>query len=406
MIDIKKELESYGLTPEQYEACLTEIRGKVAGDVDLDWAEIVDKYNLGLHRDTLRKAATTLFGGAFVSAYLIQKEADEEAKAYLLQLRLEREKLKKERQKLRDEKLEYNRWLREYSRDELITENICDAISKIEPLECPEQIDKGDNKKEYILCFADTHYGTEFTVKGLHGEIINEYNPTVFESRMSDLFYQVVDLVFKENITNIKIFSLGDELDGILRVSQLRKLRYGVVESAVKYSNYISNWLNELSRYVTIDFYSVQGNHTELRLISQPKGTFTEENMSFVINAFIEERLRDNPNFHYHKNESGLIYDNICGYNILGIHGEVKNMESALQKFTNTYGTMIDVLVGGHKHHFRAETVGRNKEVINVPSIMGVDDYSMTLGKTSNPGATVFVLEETKGIIEEKHLKL
>lgn len=406
MIDIEKELEEYGLTEEQYESCLADIRKKVNGDIDLDWAEIVEKYNLGLHRDTLRKASQTIFGGAFVSEYLNRKAANDGTKAYLLQLKLETEQLKRERQKLRDEKLEYNRWLREHSRDELIGEKICDAISAIEPLTLPEPIEKVENERSYILCFSDTHYGAAFTVKGLCGEIINEYSPEVFERRMADLLIQVLDVIYEKNLTNIKIFSLGDELDGILRVSQLQKLRYGIVESTIKYAEFICNWLNELSKYVSIDFYSVQGNHTELRLISQPKGTFTDENMSFVINEFIEKRLENNPNFEFHKNESGLIYDNILGYNILGIHGEVKNMESALQKLTNTYGIMIDVLVGGHKHHFRAESVGRNREVISVPSVMGIDDYAMSIGKTSSAGATMFVLEKTKGVVEEKHFKL
>lgn len=405
MIDIEKDLKEYGLTEERYEECLSDIRKKVNGDIDIDWAEIVEKYNLGLHRDTLRKASQTIFGAAFVSEYLNQKAANDGTKSYLLQLKLETEQLKRERQKLRDEKLEYNRWLREHSRDELIGEKICDAIAAIEPLSLPQPILKDESQRTYILCFADTHYGTEFEIAGLNGEIINKYSPEIFESRMATLMMQVLDVVFEKNLTNIKIFSLGDELDGILRVSQLQKLRYGIIESTIKYSEYICNWLNELSKYVTIDFYTVQGNHTELRLISQPKGTFTDENMSSVINEFIKERLKDNPNFSYHKNESGLIYDNICGYNILGIHGEVKNMATALQKFTNTYGMMIDVLVGGHKHHFQAETIGRNKDIISVPSIMGIDDYSMSIGKTSNPGATMFVVERTKGVIEEKHFK-
>jgi hypothetical protein len=37
---------------------------------------------------------------------------------------------------------------------------------------------------------------------------------------------------------------MGDFTDGILRVGQLRKLRYGVIESTVKYANYMTYWLN------------------------------------------------------------------------------------------------------------------------------------------------------------------
>ena len=116
--------------------------------------------------------------------------------------------------------------------------------------------------------------------------------------------------------------------------------------------------------------------------------------------------MKNNENFKFIQNESGLIFDKICGYNVLGIHGEVKNMEAALQKFTNIYDTKIDILVGGHKHHFSAETVGIDREVINVPSVVGSDEYSISLGKTSNPGAVLFFIERNKGIVEQRNFKL
>lgn len=404
MIDLHKQV---GENEEQFIWRLG--RAKDSGELDLSWEDIAEIVNQEFRIDDDEHRNESAYRKPYQQAKRFYEAGvfkDLTSEKYISLIRLEKQELLKERQKLSDEKLEYNRWLREQSRDELICEKICDAINLLEPMVKPEFIPHVPGVREGVLCFADTHYGSEFTIKGLFGEIINEYNPEVFEDRMNKLLAQTIGAVIEKKLTNLRIFSLGDELDGILRVSQLKKLRYGIVESTVKYSEFICNWLNELSRYVHIDFYAVQGNHTELRLISQPKGTFVDENMSLIINEFIKERLKDNPNFVFHKNECGLIFDNICGYNILGIHGEVKNMETALQKFTNTYGIMIDILVGGHKHHFSAETVGRNKEVINVPSIVGIDDYSISLGKTSNAGAIMFVLEQENGVIEQRHFKL
>lgn len=407
LIDIDQELKKFGLDREHYELCLKDIKDKMNGANDMDWTEIVAKYGIDCHSDTLRKASQTIFGGKFVADYFAEKNATENAnEGYLAQLRLEKRDVKVERQKLHDEKLEYNRWLREYSRDELICEKICDAIKSMNPITLPSVVPYQHGEQEAVVCFADTHYGTEFSIKGLLGDIINEYSPEIFEERMMDLLSQLISTITEKRLTNIRLFSLGDEIDGILRVSQLMKLRYGVVESTIKYAEFLCNWLNELSKYVHIDFYSVQGNHSELRMIGAPKGTFTEDNMSKVIDAFIKERLKDNPNFDFHQNESGLIFENICGYNVLGIHGEVKNMESAIQKFSNTYNTMIDILVGGHKHHFHAETIGRSRDVISVPSIIGIDDYAMSLGKTSNAGALMFIVESGKGVIEQRTYKL
>ena len=406
MVDIDQELQKYGLTREQYEACLSDIRAKVNGDNDLEWAEIVDKYGLSVHYDTLRKASQTIFGGAFVTAYFQESgAATYKGKAYLIALQHEKEEIKKERQKLRDEKLEYNRWLREQSRDELICEKVCEAVKALQPLPLPPVIDYAQGDTEGVLFFGDTHFGTEYCIKGLHGEIINEYSPEIFEQRMEELLAQTVVKAQKEGFSKIRVFSLGDEIDGILRVSQLMKLRYGVVEQTIKYAEYICRWLARLTQYVAVDFQMVEGNHSELRMISQPKGTFINDNMSQIVREFIKTKLGDNPNFTMKENPSGLIYDNILGYNLLGIHGEVKNLSNALQAFCNLYNTNLDILVGGHMHHYKSETVGVNKDIISVPSIIGIDDYSVSLLRTSNAGASFIVIERNKGVVDQMTFK-
>ena len=65
MRDFSKELSAYGLTKEEYELCLEDIKNKFLGMNDMDWQEIVEKYNLDLHYDTLRKASQTIFGNIF-----------------------------------------------------------------------------------------------------------------------------------------------------------------------------------------------------------------------------------------------------------------------------------------------------------------------------------------------------
>ena len=124
------------------------------------------------------------------------------------------------------------------------------------------------------------------------------------------------------------------------------------------------------------------------------------------IKEIIRSRLDGNPNFEMITNPTGLVFENILGYNILCIHGEVKNMAQALKDFSNTYNTSIDILIGAHKHHLAAETVGIDKDVRNIPSIIGIDDFSISLNKTSRPGASLFVLEERNEIVTEHNIKL
>ena len=314
--------------------------------------------------------------------------------------------VKKEKVKLQTEKLEYARWIREEARDELITEKICEAITTLPSLEIPQYIQPVHNTRAYALVFGDEHYGAEFELKGLFGDVLNAYSPEIFEERMWNLFNQTVEIIQKENIDTINVFSMGDFSDGCLRVSQLMKLRYGVVDGTIKYADFICNWLNELTKYTRVKFQMTNGNHTELRMLGQPKGTFTEDNMGKVVSEFIKTRLKDNDNFTFIENPTGYIYAQLACHTILGIHGEVKNMENAIKEFSKIYSIPIDYLLAGHLHHSRIEEVGINSEVINVPSIVGVDPYSLSLNKTSNASGKLLVFEQTKGKVCEYTLKL
>ena len=186
------------------------------------------------------------------------------------------------------------------------------------------------------------------------------------------------------------------------------KLRYGVIESAIRYGNFITNWLNELSKCVYVKYQMVKdSNHCQLRLLGQPKNTFKDENVSIVIADKILDRLGDNPNFEFTQNPTGLIFDNnVAGYSIAGAHGEYKNLEQTLKDLVKTYRTQIDFMVGGHKHHQNSINVGIESDVVSAPSIIGVDDYSLSLNKTSDPGATLFVLEQGVGKVMEYNIKL
>lgn len=304
--------------------------------------------------------------------------------------------------------LETNKWLREHARDELILEEIRGCVAEIansNPLFIPEMIDSPTGKKVGVLCFGDEHFGTKFTVYGLNGEVINYYDDTVFYSRMNKLAEKTIQIIRANNLTDLYVFTFGDFADGILRTSQLLKLQYGIVESTIRYAEFLAEWLDMLSSEVRIHFQTTPGNHTELRLIGQPKGTFTNENMDLVVRAFIKERMRDNPNFDMKENPTGYIFEKIFGYNFLGVHGEITDA-NAVKNFATAYDTKINYFMAGHKHHKMADEIGADVEFIGVPSIIGVDPYAISLQVTSNPAATLLLIEDGAGMTSQHFIKL
>lgn len=328
---------------------------------------------------------------------------------YLDELRKARRELEEERYKLRDEKNEYNRWLRTKARDEMILERIIEAIKTSEPIgliNTKPPIIETDDKESAILCFGDAHFGLEYVIYGLYGEVINQYSPEIFFERMEEIFNEVVKIIKKENFKKLYVFDLGDFCDGILRVKQLMKLRYGVVEGSVKYAKFLASWLNRLTEYVNVEFQMTYGNHTELRMLGQPKGTFEDDNTGLFAREIIKTMLEDNPRFTMKINPTGYIFDTIQGLNILGSHGEETDLEKAISEFSSMYQTNINILIGAHLHHYQSKEAGRDKEVVRVTSIMGIDDFSMSIHKTATPGATLVVVKENKGIDREYRIKL
>ena len=122
--------------------------------------------------------------------------------------------------------------------------------------------------------------------------------------------------------------------------------------------------------------------------------------------TLIKERLKGNENITITENPTGYAYHDLCGYSILGIHGEVKDLGASINDFSRVYRNKIDYLIGGHVHSSHNREVGIDCEVFSVRSIVGVDPYGLSLNKTSNAGASCFVFEYDEGVTQEYKIKL
>lgn len=134
-------------------------------DPSIEWQDIADLRSEYTgedeHRDTIRKGAKLFY--EYLEAGWVKNPAEcsvVSPSKVAVQIR----ELQKERCKIQTEKLEFNRWLRENARDELIVEHICQAVEKLEPLAIPNPIHTDLSDREGVLVFGDEHYGTEFEI--------------------------------------------------------------------------------------------------------------------------------------------------------------------------------------------------------------------------------------------------
>lgn len=204
MFDFKKELERYGLTEETYEQCLKDASEKVQNLNDMDWQEIIEKYNLPIHYDTLRKSQQpSPFGGAFIREYYINKMSNSNITEdnYLKELRLEKQEIKKEKQKLSDERTEFNRQIRMEARKEsyldMVKEIIC---SNVEPVKLENYYCKVFESDTDLLChLTDIHTGIEID------NYKNTFNEKILKERLSKYTVDILEIRDKHNSQNCHI---------------------------------------------------------------------------------------------------------------------------------------------------------------------------------------------------------
>ena len=393
----------------EYEYGLRIICAKVDKEIDMGWDEICQLLKLNLHSDSIRKAtSTTQYGGVAVAKYYedkIEKMLMEQNKSkhqdidnLIVELEKKKLELQKERVKISTLRNELNRTVREESRKELFYSTMRDMVinNPLEPVEF-DLMYEPHGEKEYLLTFADVHYGSTFDI----GE--NQYSPKICCDRFRKMFHQTVDLIQEEGISHLHIASCGDLVQGILRLSDVKLNSISMVEQIRRVSHLVANFLNQLSKYCKITYYHViNANHSELRLLGSKSGELAED-VELLIGNYIKDMLVINERVDVIIGSDSVMNIELCNYNIALTHGQnVKNKETYMRDLTVAKHIDYDFLIMGHIHHYSCVTVGTTfdknpKQVISVPSIVGSCPYSQKIMKTSPSGALLLIFEKGKG---------
>lgn len=307
-----------------------------------------------------------------------------------------KEELIKERKKLQTVNVQAQEYYRERARSELLVEQIQDAVKALKPFEVKEIIHTKPTEKVAVLTIADAHYDSNFEINGLFGEKVNVYNKETFKTRMWNLLGKIEADDF--DFDKIKVVSMGDCLEGVIRVSSLKKLRQPVVESVVEFAEFISTWLVALQNRleVPVEFALVPGNHSICRFLSQ-KPEFQDENLEYIIHAFIKLRLEDCKDINVEP-YNDVYFTTVFNENLVFSHGETKDLESLMNYLENLYDVTIDACYGAHFHSESSKSVGvgniGSRRVVRVPSIVGTDTYARQILKHNRAGAYFAIFDE------------
>ena len=310
--------------------------------------------------------------------------------------------LEKEKKKIKQEKNELNDIYRNKARNEIFQDRIIEAIEKLPSFEIKSfnnfYFSKEENKSG-LLCISDFHAGSEYEIKGLYNEVVNKYNFEIMQARMWSIISKINndDILFDDMTVAI----LGDCFENILRLSSLMKIKEPVVDTVIKFSEFLSNWLVKLSEiiHVPINVVVIGGNHDINRLLNG-KPQLEEENLTKIVVEFLKLRLKD---FKYINVDdyTEVAIKTIRKNNIMFQHGEDKDIQVTMNYFENLYNVTVDEIICGHLHRPESKSVGitdvGDKTITRVGSICGVDPYAKKVRCAARPSCYFALYDEENG---------
>jgi hypothetical protein len=321
----------------------------------IDNKRIFEIYESNAHLSSAEKAAicNNEFGtdydeSAFRKRYNIYREALQEQYDNLEDETFNRivEKewnIRKEQRKLAIAKMSLNKHTNTKAFSELIQESI-------ERLEFPvydlEPVLLGDNLYRlvevrrgefYVFTHADLHYDGTFDLR--------------------EHFQKLYDIVIQKNVPKLYIFALGDEIEGLLRVSAAMDSRLGAVEQMKEYAVHYLNFLQRLSQKMQLIVYQVtSSNHTQTRVLSTGRNELEKEDLLQLLDVILQVGLAQNPNCIYISGEE--ISTEIGGFQYYLEHGHlIRKATAYIEKKQADLGIKIDYHYSGHIHHYLNETL-------------------------------------------------
>lgn len=336
---------------------------------------------------------------AFLHGLEYAKSKNIKSDEILDELEMKKIELLEERKKIQVVTNEYNKIAREKARRDMLFEKVLEKVEKLPTPKFEPLVSHTNDKKEYgILGFGDIHFGKIF--ESLH----NSYSEEISKERMTKLIEETVQIVNRHGFNEIVVVNGADSIEGIsLRVSQLQSLQSGMVDQTIKFAKFIASWLNELSKFVKVKYIHVpSANHSELRPHGSSRGEFPAEDMEKVIMHYVHDVLEYNDRVEVVLSDRGFVEFSLAGFEFGSLHGhQLKGNKNTIRDLSMLHKKFYDYILVFHFHHGNTLTVGENGvnnvEVLQMPSVMGADEYADSLMTGAKAGARFMVFQEDKG---------
>lgn len=380
-------LQEQNLTEEQYENCLSDIADKVNGVSDLDWSEIIAKYNLNIASDTLRKASQTIFGGAFVKQFVDGKHKNvNEDSSYEVQLR----EIRREKQKLFDERMAFNKSNRDVARLQQDLDYLEDVIkaNQYEPIKVTSRSDCTQN--DLVVLLSDLHIG-------LNAESsFGKYNSDIAKLMLEKYLQRVIEAVELYRIQNVYVMLLGDFINGNIHTTVQLQNRENVIEQIQLASEMTSDFIYNIAKHCeNVIVNSVGGNHSRL---GKKDDVLRDERLDNLVIWYAEAKLSNIDNVHFEVEENidpTIAKNTIRGKIYYSVHGDYDSYsENGINKLVAVTKEFPSAIFYGHLHKNSYDDINDIK-IVRSGSFAGTyDDYTVSKRISGKPSQMMCVVNE------------
>lgn len=349
-------------TMEEYQVRLSIM--KLTEGYDIDWEDVKELLKSEEHRDTLRRKGYGIVLAKEVYDKKIKELNDihkaeikaikrkvedefedkrmEEISKKVLQLELEKVKLK-------DQRNDLNAIKRDVARVEHIIECVSEKIDELnntKPLLGDIVIEKVSDCTGVCL-LSDIHLGVDVD------NILTKYNPNICKEKMNYFVKECIKYGKLNNIDEMYVLGLGDYITGIIHTTNRYESRVDVVEQVSVVSELISEAINEISKKFKCKVALLTGNHDEIRMGGKDDMKLTESFALFT-EMFVKRRLEENENVSFIDNidrEKEIIMFEMRGFNFIATHGQ-HDKDKNLDRTTELEkDKLADFIIRGHYHN-------------------------------------------------------
>lgn len=281
-----------------------------------------------------------------------------------------------------------NAMIRRMSREQTIIDiahDFAEVMKVSKPCLSLSPVDNEYSGIEGVLLISDWHYGL------VCDNYWNKFNPEICTERISALLSKVKESIRKNRVQKLTVLDLSDLIAGRIH-SQIRiESRFDVITQTMKVSEILAEFLNELSIYCPVDFYSCLDNHS--RLEPNKKESMDLESLTRIIPWYLKERLEQNHRINIQGNSisEDIITCNVLGHNIVAVHGHDDTPSNALEKLSMMTHKHYDLMCMAHRHHMFLEEQFESV-VISNGCLVGVDSYAQKARLTSKPSQTLILV--------------